>query len=221
MLYYVVSKCVRTCQHNYRCCRCRKKRSKKNSKITSNGIENSNINSAGKRERRDTDDDDDDDPSSKYFFRYSIFTAMIFCLISCISSLTICTHLILYDYQLFFDWKWLILRSMCLSFWIFSRFSISVVYVGKLFHVFRNSIFSYSLKYIRCLILIIIFIFSLCILLVILWFINYNFIAFLIFLVCCFIDLIFSIFLTYLYIYKLFQVQKCFLISVVFNRYKI
>eukprot|EP01083_Nonionella_stella_P069592 185601_1 len=139
------------------------------------------------------------------FFRITTMISMVFCLVASVCSTISITDL-LFTGSLPHHTKYI--RFICFVSWLFSHYSMSSVFVGRLYVSFKDSIFQYSIHVIR---ILSISLASLPLLLLI-SFSFYMFgsldISLVFFISFIAMDVAFSIILTSLFIQKLYQLIK-------------
>jgi len=139
------------------------------------------------------------------FFRVATSLSMLFCLIASVSSVVAVTHLLLTGYL---SVHLQYIRYICFIAWLFSHYSMSSVFLGRLHISFQDSIYQYSGKVISTLsIALASFPVLLCISLLF-YILHENEYSLIFFLAFMAVDLLFSIILTWLFCQKLYQLIR-------------
>ena len=154
--------------------------------------------------------------NSKYdeihsFFRITTTISISFCFISSISSIIAITHLLItgtLSHHINY------IRYSCFISWLFSHYSMSSVFVGRLYVSFKDSIFQYPIKIIRILSITLASLPILLAISFILFIFKNNQYSLMFFISFITVDVLFSIVLTWLFIQKLYQVPLFLLKSI-------
>ena len=150
------------------------------------------------------------DPSIQYsdihlFFRITTTISISFGFIACISSFIAISHLMLTN-SFAFSLKYI--HFICFFSWLFSHYSMSAVFVGRLSISFQDSVFQYSAQIIRILSLTLICLPILLMISFLFWCFGIYHYSLLFFVSFIGFDVLFSIVLTSLFIQKLYQLIR-------------